>query len=82
MAFLTVNLFYLHFSVIPRGCEVISGRNYKTAPNCLAYMYMLDYTVIQMRKANRKLTVKGLLVRLHVEVAKSHSHTSVESASH
>ena len=47
-ALFTVNFSYLHYNVFVRGCEAISGRNYKTARNCLTFTF--KYIVIQMGK--------------------------------
>ena len=44
---------HLHYNVIQRMCEVISGLNYKAARNCLTNV--LDYIVMQMRKVKRKM---------------------------
>lgn len=52
---------HLHYDVIQRGCEVISGRNYRLARNCPEHV--LDYIVIQMRKANRGESFKSFLLR-------------------
>ena len=55
IALFTVNLSHLHYNVIQRGCEAISGQNYKVARNCLAYM--LDFIVMQMSKVNRERAI-------------------------
>ena len=52
IALFTVNVSHLHYNVIQRGCEAISGYNYKIARNCLTYM--LDFIVIQMSRVNRE----------------------------
>ena len=44
IALFTVSFSHLHYNVIQRGCEVISGYNYKIARNCLTYM--LDFIVM------------------------------------
>ena len=38
IALFTVSFSQLHYNAIPRGCEAISGLNYKIARNCFTYM--------------------------------------------
>ena len=52
IAIFTVSFSRLHYNLIKRGCEAISGQNYKIARNCLTYM--LDFSVIQMSKIDRE----------------------------
>ena len=53
-----VSCSYLHYNVIQRGREAISGKRYKITRNRLAYM--LDYFVMQMRKANHDKALRPL----------------------
>ena len=50
IALFTVSFSHLHYNVIRRVCEEISGYNYKIARNYLTFM--LDYNVMQRRKVN------------------------------
>ena len=52
IALFTVSFSHLHYNVIRRVCEEISGYNYKIARNYLTFM--LDYNVMQRRKVNRE----------------------------
>ena len=52
IALFTVSFSHLHYYVIRRVCEEISGYNYKIAGNYLTFM--LDYNVMQRRKVNRE----------------------------
>ena len=52
IALFTVRFSHLHYNVIRRVCEEISGYNYKIARNYLTFM--LDYNVLQRRKVNRE----------------------------
>lgn len=66
-----VSCSYLHYNVIQRGREAISGKRYKITRNRLA-AYMLDYFVMQMRKANRD---KALTTSQSVESCRSHQRS-------
>ena len=46
----TVNFSDLHYNTFERGCEAVSGRNYKIARNCLTSIF--NYITMQMRKVN------------------------------
>jgi len=50
IALFTVTFSHLHYTVFERGCEAISGRNYKIAQNCLTSTF--KNIVMQMRKGN------------------------------
>ena len=50
IALFTVTFSHLHYNVFERGCEAISGRNYKIARNCLTSTF--KNIVMQMRKGN------------------------------
>jgi len=50
IALFTVTFSHLHYNVFERGCEAISGRNYKIARNCLTSTF--ENIVMQMRKGN------------------------------
>ena len=52
IALFTVSFSHLHYNVIRRVCEEISGYNYKIARNY--FTFMLDYNVMQRRKVNRE----------------------------
>ena len=50
IAHFTVNSFGLHYIVVARECESISGKNCTIARNCLTPTF--KYIVMQMRKVN------------------------------
>ena len=52
IALFTVNFSHLHYNVLERECEAISGRNCKTARNCLTSTF--KYIVMQISKDNRE----------------------------
>ena len=58
----------LHYNVIQRGCEGISGENYIIARNCLTYM------IVNMSKVR-----VGYLIDAYItNVAKSHKITMAD----
>ena len=59
IALFTVSFSHLHYNVIQRVCEAISGYFVVLAGNCLAHT--LNYIVMQMKK----LTVKGA-IKIHL----------------
>ena len=52
IALFKVNFSHLYYDVIQHGCKAISGQKYKIARICFAQM--LDFIVMQLRKANRE----------------------------
>ena len=50
IALFTVTSSHLHYNVLERGCEAISGNFVVSARNCLTSMF--KYIVMQMRKVN------------------------------
>ena len=59
IALFTVTFSHLHYNVFERGCEAISGRNYKISRNCLTSTFI--NIVMQMRKGNCE---KGYCVKV------------------
>jgi len=50
IALFTVSSSHLHYNVLERGCEAISGNFVVSARNCLTSMF--KFIVMQMRKVN------------------------------
>ena len=50
IALFTVTSSHLHYNVLERGCEAISGNFVVSARNCLTSIF--KYIVMQMRKVN------------------------------
>ena len=71
LALFMVNFSHLHYNVVQRGCQAISGYNHKVARNCPAYT--LDFIVMQISKVNREKNYSHSLTTKYHYVLNIHS---------